>query len=526
MILSRLLIASLLLNSVSPAFSQTVTAPRAGVQLPGTPVVPLTLQPNLPSASALRLAPASLALPALPVVKAPVAVAAPQASPRAALQAAVESAPAMLKGGEASAKTEAARHFDLSAKPSASDAVEASIPSAPASSGLLPSAPSLAVKTPVPAPRANAPRSAKLGGWLLAGSPLLAALLPAAWALPAALGLAAAAGAYALLRRPEGIEVSRSYLARKRWAALLAAAGVAAFAPRLSEGDRSALLGRFRNHPPKAVIMDYDDTFMDNSSGKGLVVTPERLDLLQRLKAAGIRPIFATNRPLDGGPHGMSNMLMDRMDPALREGFIISVGGGAEVYRYGEKGEKPAAPAFSETPMSLEERGRIQEMMRQASAASGFPSSDWREDGKDHEFTFVLKNDRPAARKLAAEFEKLFKGRFGPEFNVTYKEPPKESLEPYIRIAKATKTRAIEGILKLLAEEGTALKPSEVVIFGDDFTQPGYDSAMARALPGAVVYAVGKDADPRLDNVYLSPVVGPDSTAAFLEDLLRARSGR
>ncbi|MFA6028713.1 MAG: AAA family ATPase [Elusimicrobiota bacterium] len=370
--------------------------------------------------------------------------------------------------------------------------------------------------------RRAAPVETKLSGWLLAGAPILAALLPAAWTVPAALVLAAAAAVYWLARRPAGLELSRAYLARKRAAALLAVLGVAGSAPRLSAADREALIARFQARPPRAVIMDYDDTFMDNSSGKGLVVTPERLALLQALKDAGIRPIFATNRPLNGGPHGMENMLMDRMDASLREGFILSVGGGAEVYQYGPDGEKPTAPAFSETPMTLEEKGLILSLMNSAASETGFASADWREDGKDHEFTFVLKNDRPAARKLAAAFEKRFAGKFGLEFNVTYKEPPKESLEPYIRIAKATKARAIAGILKTLEAEGSAPAPADVVIFGDDFTKPGYDAAMARALPGAVVYAVGKDADPRLDNVYLSPVVGPDSTAEFLEELLPA----
>src|SRR5581483_1277462 len=147
----------------------------------------------------------------------------------------------------------------------------------------------------------------KMSGFAAIG---LAAAAYGAAGWPAVLTAAAAIGAgivlgrllrYALGARrsqapPVNADLSASYRFKKRAAALLASLGLGVGAPRLSAGDYDKLVERFRQNPPKLVITDYDDTFLDNSDGKGLVVSPERIALLERLAAANVRVAFATNR--------------------------------------------------------------------------------------------------------------------------------------------------------------------------------------------------------------------------------------
>ncbi|MDE2293218.1 MAG: signal peptidase II, partial [Elusimicrobia bacterium] len=141
--------------------------------------------------------------------------------------------------------------------------------------------------------------------------------------------------------------------------------------PRVVGKDYKALVERYRGRLPKVVISDYDDTFMDNSDGRGLVISEDKLELLEDLKAAGVRVAFATNRPLTGGTFGMDHLLLSRMSPALKSDFIISTGGGAEVYELGKDGSLPEKAVFSGPTISDSERADVMGIIGQAAAAQG-----------------------------------------------------------------------------------------------------------------------------------------------------------
>lgn len=320
---------------------------------------------------------------------------------------------------------------------------------------------------------------------------------------------------------PVASRLGLGYRFRKRAAAALALTGLGVGAPRLTATDYDALVARFREAPPKLVILDYDDTFLDNSDGKGLVVTPERVELLERLAAAKVRVAFATNRPLDGGAYAMSTMLMEKLPEALRRNFIISTGGGAEVYQYGPNGEKPAAPAKS-NPLTEQEFSVLKAVMKAEAARLGV--TPLLEDRKGYEYAAIFAPGEKKVHELFPAFEKAIR-RAGYDFSVTLKafddDPKKKHLEPTVRVSKSSKTMAVKGILELLAAEGARLEPEDVVMMGDDFTVPGYDSAMARALPQGTALAVGKAANAALANVYLLPSEGPEQTVDFLERLIR-----
>ncbi|MCX5789432.1 MAG: AAA family ATPase [Elusimicrobia bacterium] len=358
------------------------------------------------------------------------------------------------------------------------------------------------------------------------------AFAPVSWTTVAALAAALAVGyvawryfsgafrAHGSQAPPVAASLSAGYRVRRAAAALLAAAGLHVTAPRLSPADYGRLAQNFQKTPPKLVILDYDDTFQPNPDGKGVPASPERIALLQRLSDAGIRVAFATNRPFDGGTYAMSSLLMERMPESLRKDFLVATGGGGEVYQYGPNGEKPAAPARSH-PFTEEEYGMITRLMREAAGKVG--DLEYREDQKGYEYVALFKGGDAAVREVFEKFQKAIAAS-GYDFVVTLKtfdDPKKKNLDPYIRVSKSNKTMAVEAILELLAAQGVTVKPKDVVMMGDDFTVPGFDSAMARALPGGTALAVGKAADARIPNVYLLPTVGPEQTADFLDQISR-----
>ena len=124
--------------------------------------------------------------------------------------------------------------------------------------------------------------------------------------------------------------------------------------------------------------------------------------------------------------------------------------------------------------------------------------------------------------KITAVYAALEKGlkKAGLEFAATLKFPPREELEPYIRLSKSTKSFAVKAILEIVEAEGVKIDAEDVLMLGDDFTVPGYDSAMPKALPGGTALAVGKASDARLANTHLLGG-GPDATEKFLRDIMR-----
>lgn len=161
-------------------------------------------------------------------------------------------------------------------------------------------------------------------------------------------------------------------------------------------------------------------------------------------------------------------------------------------------------------------------MLRAQAAKLGL--AEFREDAKGYEYTAVFKPRESRIKELFPIFEKAVR-KAGYDFSVTLKtfdnEPKKQDLEPYIRVSKSSKSMAIQGILELIAAEGGKLEPEDVLMIGDDFTVPGYDSAMSRALPQGTALAVGAGADARLANTVLLPKVGPEQTVDFLNKIVK-----
>ncbi|TPW19610.1 MAG: hypothetical protein FD126_2514, partial [Elusimicrobia bacterium] len=344
---------------------------------------------------------------------------------------------------------------------------------------------------------------------------------------------------------PSTPKFTAGYRLRRAVAAMLAPLaalplmGKAAYQPKMGPRDYAALVERYKGRLPKVVITDYDDTFMDNSDGRGLVISDARLKLLEDLKAAGVRVAFATNRPLTGGSYAMSHMLVERMSPALRADFILSTGGGAEVFKFAKDGSTPETPVFSGPTFTEAERKVVSDILSAEAAKQGVDLAQGRVDTKPYEHAWMYGMGLDAAKKAAtpeaqwkalvaernakitAVFAALEKGLKAAnlEFAATLKFPPRDDLEPYIRLSKSTKAFAVKAILETVEAEGARVYPDDVVMLGDDFTVPGYDSAMPKSLPNGTAIAVGQAADARIPNVHFLGG-GPDATEKFLRDII------
>ncbi|MFA6092129.1 MAG: AAA family ATPase [Elusimicrobiota bacterium] len=304
--------------------------------------------------------------------------------------------------------------------------------------------------------------------------------------------------------------ISWAYRAKKGLAALLAGLGLAVSSPRLPQADQGALIKSFRAHPPALVILDYDKTFMDNPDGIGSPVSDERVELLRRLKAAGVRIAFASNRPLTGGGWGLSSLLMDRLPPDVRAGMILSTDGGAELYQYGAGGERPRGPVLSRPADKGPEALRIEALLKEHARALKMTDEDWYDDQK------VL--------RLYEAFSPAFLAAGYPlDYRVVLSYPAQGRGAPEIWVARADKGGGAREIF-WLAQKQKLISRKDILIFGDDFGPRGQDAAMARALPRATALAVGESADPRLSNVHLLADSGPESTTRFLQGLLPDRS--
>ncbi|MFH2202627.1 MAG: ATP-dependent Clp protease ATP-binding subunit [Elusimicrobiota bacterium] len=383
---------------------------------------------------------------------------------------------------------------------------------------------------------------ADMKGYMLGGLAAVSALALPGWLFPA-VGLAAvliAAGLYAraksgALRGPpaanDGLLGPGYRLHKKALSAVMMLSVAFPFlhipqpsAPRMSPENRHALVERYKAKKPKLLLMDWDNTFMANRNTLNDEAQQEHYELLRALREEGIRIGFVTNRPFQGKGFGLQDLLMRGMDKATAAKFLLAVGGGAEVYRYGENGETPVAPAMKMTFIADADRAAMKAAIRETGAGLGLVAGDFRDQNeKSYEYTYILENHRDQIKPLYdGLMQRMRTAGLADKYKFQLKMPVNPEHQPYIRVRVlgAVKENGVKGILALLKEEGVEIAPEEVLFFGDEFNPGNDDVSMARSLPAATAIAVGQDADPRVRNAYLTPGIGPVSTLAFLWDML------
>jgi ATP-dependent Clp protease ATP-binding subunit ClpC len=392
--------------------------------------------------------------------------------------------------------------------------------------------------------------SATLTGFAALGAVSLAAL-----AGKVLLGVAIAAGwavltYYAVTRaraksRAAWAGLTLGYQVRRMTAAGLATlAGFLPFkapnAPAMSAADRQILVRHYGEKLPKLVLMDWDNTFMDNKTALNLPVTAERVELLGALRRAGIKVGFVTNRPMPGEGYGMEDLLLKHMPAETRANFIFSTGGGAEVWMLGEDGKVPEKPSRGVHVIEEADRAKMIELMRAAANKFGISTEeidngdphtvvteDYSEQHKlSYEYALVLNGQREKIHDFYAEFEAGYQAAgFDKKYSLKKKMPVDPKNAPYIRIrAKgAAKASGVKAILEFLRDSGEEISQEDVIYWGDEFAPGEDDVSAASALPYGTAFGVGDHADATVPNLFQLPQAGPDSTVAFLWDIIGER---
>lgn len=270
------------------------------------------------------------------------------------------------------------------------------------------------------------------------------------------------------------------------------------------------------------IVSDLDDTLSDNSNGKGTPISGELAQTIARLQAKGNRFILNTNRPfrLPNG-NGAYELFAERLPQSARAGLMMATNSGAEVWVFGPNGETPEKPAWLAAGFSRQERSDVERIVGAALAGEGLSAADADFQLKDHQAVIVLKGGREKLPALAGAIRAALASG-GLAFNVIEKQPHNPANPPYIVVSSMDKATNTKGIRELLAAQGVTPKPSAVLLNGDDFDVPGFDTAMQRGWPGALSLSVGHKVSGKLSKTYLYSKAGHESSLEFLKRLADA----
>lgn len=304
----------------------------------------------------------------------------------------------------------------------------------------------------------------------------------------------------------------------------------------------------------RVVISDFDDTL----AAYNQTLSPEMIDAVRRVKAAGKHFVVISDRGDEKRAHQLTVFeSLETMPVELRAGMYVAANSGGRVYRYDENGvpqkvfEVPAlenekkalvSEAAEATKQRMKELGA--EQHDPVKSGNNNPAESWNTYG----YAMMLKVGSSEKQvRGAAEImqEELAKRGIEAEVNPRFAKDPANP--PYINFSIVTKQPATAYIAKAL---GATAK--DVVLVGDSQYVPkeakkqgsfldrmgaklagrampktgnATDRNMEKALPGALVIAVGHNADPRMSNAWVTDVKGPESTRRMLLSVASKRAG-
>ncbi|MDX6767926.1 MAG: hypothetical protein SF051_00215 [Elusimicrobiota bacterium] len=303
----------------------------------------------------------------------------------------------------------------------------------------------------------------------------------------------------------------------------------------------------------RVVISDFDDTL----AAYNQVLPQEMIDAIAAVKAAGKEFVVISDRGDEKRGHQLTVFeSLESLPVSLREGMYVAANAGGRVYRYDAQGvpqrvyEAPAleaekknlvADAAEATKRRMKELGAEQ---HQPSETNNNPSESWNTYG----YAMMLKvgsseaqvrgaaailQEELAARGIVAEVNPRFaKDPANPPY-INFSIITKEPATAYI--AKALKATADEVVIvgdsmyapKEAAKAGSFLDKLGARLAGRSMPKTGNatDRNMEKALPGALVFAVGHNADPRMSNAVVTAVKGPETTRRMLLSVASKRVG-
>ncbi|TBR20007.1 hypothetical protein EPO15_13720 [bacterium] len=252
---------------------------------------------------------------------------------------------------------------------------------------------------------------------------------------------------------------------------------VAADAP----GDAAVLAG-LRRAPPKAVVMDYDNTLTERGpDGLSLQPSEEVTAAVAGLLASGVKVVLASSRyyesPGTPFPFDMAPFIA-RLPAELRRNLLVSGGVGSELVAFDEAG----------APLRLWSQGWSAGEGEALGAAARAAAADVgvRED----ELQLVVVPGQLVARLPAGDqrgpaLAEALRARLAAA-GASYRVLQNKEFVYFSRSDKGV------GVREALAALGGRLREADVLLLGDEFGLPdGGDAAMALAFPRARAVSVG-----------------------------------
>ena len=295
----------------------------------------------------------------------------------------------------------------------------------------------------------------------------------------------------------------------------------------------------------RVVFSDFDDTL----AAYNQTLSPEMIDAIRQVKAAGKDFVVISDRGDEKRAHQLTVFeSLETMPVELREGMYVAANSGGRVYRYDAAGvpqrvyELPALADANKSKVSAAAEATKARMTAELGVVQHVPSeknNNPSESWNTYGYAMMLQvgaNETQVRGAAAILQEELAKQGIETEVKPRFAKDPANP--PYINFSIVTKQPATEYIAKAL---GATAK--DVVIVGDSMYDPreakkpgswldrmgaklagralpktgnATDRNMEKALPGALTFAVGHNADPRMSNAWVTGVKGPESTRRML----------
>ncbi len=350
-----------------------------------------------------------------------------------------------------------------------------------------------------------------------APSRISAALTPAA---PKPSGAAEAASA------PSAIDSPVAYRAHRFMLRMVAALtgevnSLRPAGPDLTERAVAAASGK------RAVFSDYDETLADSNAAFDNKLSPDMVEAVKAVKAAGKTVDVISDRP-ESVLESLSSLPAE-----TRAGMYVAVDAGGRVYRYDAAGNAALvyqAPAMTDAAKAVITAAGDAAMKKLPAGAEPVLRP----------YTYTIKlpvgSSWEQVRDAGAVFQKELSQRGSP-LTVRARMAKDPANNPYLVVSVNTKANA-----SLFIARARGLAAKDVVILGDGMYAPraaeksswltrlgakvggreladqgnGNDAEMERGVPGARTFSVGGTGDPRRKNLVVLGATGPAASRDVL----------
>lgn len=327
---------------------------------------------------------------------------------------------------------------------------------------------------------------------------------------------------------PEG--GAQDYEIKRQALRALANLGEVVSLPPVSAAHAQEILSKISAQKPGLAVFDYDGTLAPYKEKIGADTAKSLSEASKEVPTA-----ILTDRP--DVQESISEMTAEQ-----KSSLLIGENRGARISLYEKDGK--ANLVRQEPVLTGEQKFILQKAADATKAAYGVQEYKGKtQDLSDYGFAVFLPIGM--SKEKVAEAAAAFKAQVGAEFDVVGRNAYKPEDPPYITVSKLDKSLGVtllrqqssfmdrlrsapaalrRFVLKPKASDLVAAKSTLVV--GDHFFgQRTVDSEMIKGAPGALAIAVGGQADPRLDNIFVWPTQGAEGSRQILGALSKKNGG-